>query len=164
MFFFPIALPVCYVQVMYSLSPTNVCSSLCLLLSQLDQDIPLTCPEGSPGAKAVNSVVNAKYIQYRDEIIEAYNTSGMLMANISAEIVSTLSDYAISRTNYDERYIYNITEQLGIAELGIPQNLEAVLNETAADLQRRIDNLAATIADISVCSTMQVRGEKFRIK
>ncbi len=125
----------------------------------MGQDIPLTCPEGSPGAEAVNSVVNAKYTKYRNEIIEAYNTSGMLMVNLSAEIVSTMSDYAISRTNYDERYIYNITGQLDIAELGIPDNLEALLNETTAELQSKIDTLMATIDDISTCSTLQVRRE-----
>ncbi len=135
----------------------NLCSSSCLLLLQLEQEIPLTCPEGSPGAEAVNSVANTKYAKYRDEVIAAYNTSGMLMMNISAEIVSTMSDYAISRTNYDENYIENITEQLGIAELGIPDNLAALLDESTAELQSKIDDLTAAMDALSVCSTLQVR-------
>ncbi len=118
----------------------------------------MTCPEGSPGAEAVNAVANTKYSKYRDELVAAYNTSGMLMVNISAEIVSTMSDYAISRTNYDERYIYNITEQLGIAELGIPDNLATLLDERTAELQRKIDDLSAALDAFSVCSTLQVRS------
>ncbi len=149
----------------YILVPPNIfyCSSSCLLLlPQLEQEIPLTCPEGSPGAEAVHSVANTKYMMYRDEILDAYNTSGNLMVNISAEIVSTMSDYAVARTNYDERYIENITEQLGVAELGIPDNIAELLDKSTAELQNKIDNLKAALDVISVCTTMQVRREEIQ--